>query len=237
MTMRRGSKKVVEVNPYGIIRRILVAAMTGVLPEEHRADAIQLLIEALRAPDDEVRGLAVIGLGEIGGMPNLILPVLADALNDPSELVRRRAIRVISDYGANAGEAVPSLIASLDDPDPAVRLEAVNAIGRIGPVGAPYAGPALMAYLAETNPRFRMVLLVSITRLGPTIIPLCLHLLQHDSVDVRLGSIRILGRLGVRDDSIVESLLELSTTDSSDLTRKAARNVLDTLNSHSRFGF
>ena len=52
----------------------------------------------MNAPDDEVRGLAVIALNEIGGGGPAILPAMIDALHDSNEMVRKRAARVLGDW-------------------------------------------------------------------------------------------------------------------------------------------
>ena len=56
-----------HVNSANVIRRVLVASITGSLPDEFRDEAVTLLVEAMNAPEDDVRGLAVIALCEIGG--------------------------------------------------------------------------------------------------------------------------------------------------------------------------
>jgi len=49
-----------STNGTNAIRRVLVASITGSLPDEFRSEAVTLLIEAINAPDEDVRGLAVI---------------------------------------------------------------------------------------------------------------------------------------------------------------------------------
>ena len=51
------------MNPYALIRRIIVAALTGTLPDEYRDDSVHILTQALAAPDDEVRHHTAVGQG------------------------------------------------------------------------------------------------------------------------------------------------------------------------------
>ena len=87
------------VNPYALVRRIIVAALTGTLPDEYRDESVNILSQALNAPDDDVRALAVIGLSELGAGAPVVLPALTGAMHDGCDQVRRRAARSLGDLG------------------------------------------------------------------------------------------------------------------------------------------
>src|SRR5947209_14403141 len=145
------------LNPYALIRRIIVAALTGTLPDEYRDDSVSILTQALAAPDDDVRAMAVIGLGELGAADATgVVPALPGAIHDGCDQVRRRAVRSLGDLGHASLPALPHLISALRDPVTCVRLEAMSALGRIGPDAEP-AVPFLVSMLADEETRVRTV--------------------------------------------------------------------------------
>src|SRR5262245_31907809 len=101
------------MSPYALVRRIIVAALTGTLPDEYRDDSVQILTQALSAPDDDVRSLAVIGLSELGAGANAVLPALTGAMHDGCDQVRRRAARSLGDLGNAALPSLPYLVSAL----------------------------------------------------------------------------------------------------------------------------
>jgi HEAT repeat protein len=207
------------------IRRVLVASITGSLPDEFRAEAMTLLIEAINAPDEEVRGLAVIALCEIGGSAPAVLPALTDALNDSSEVVRKRAARALGELGIAAIPVLPHLTAGLQDEAISVRLECAAALGRIGPEAAT-ALPLLFTLLTEDDIRVRTVLSTAIRKIGEAATQYSLAMLSDDDEIIRERSCELLGQIGCADDCIVEALL-LASIDKEPEVRKAARDALD----------
>ena len=228
----RGTRMVVQVNPYGIVRRVLIAAITGALPEESRKDAIRVLTDALRAPDEDLRGLAIIGLCEVGGDRETLLPPLVRALRDPSETVRRRAARSLGDLAPDVVDAVPHLTAALGDPEKCVRLEVVHTLGRIG-VEAEAAIPSLVPLLAEKDCRICSVVGLTLRRIGSASVPYLLALLVDSDPHLRERAVILLGRIGSGSsewsDEVIASLLE-SCSDPEIKVRAAARESLERLN-------
>ncbi len=222
-----GPIKMTQANPAHVIRRVLVASITGSLPDDCRDEAIVLLTQALNAPDDEVRALAVLALNEVGGDAAAILPPMIDALADSNEMVRKRAARVMAEFGASASPALPHLNAGLNDGSLAVRLECAAALGRIGPEAEP-ALPNLFALLLEPDMRVRTIISSTIRRIGQTAIGYALAMLLDDEALLRERSCDLLGRMGCLDDSVVEALLE-ACADSEPEVRAAARHALERL--------
>lgn len=214
-------------NAAQMIRRVLVASITGSLPDEYREEAIGLLIQALNAPDEEVRGLAVVALHEIGAGDPTVLHTLAGALHDSSEMVRRRAARSLGDLGSGAIPAMPHLTAGLQDESGAVRLECVSALGRIGPEAEP-ALPNLFLMLLEPDLRVRTVVSAAIRQMGDAAVSYALAMLMDSDPLMRERACELLGQVGCLDDHVVEALLE-ACTDSEPEVREAARNALDRL--------
>jgi len=217
----------IQTSSAHVIRRVLIASISGSLPDEYRDEAVTLLTEALNAPDDDVRGLAVIALNEIGANAPAILPAMMGALADSAELVRKRAARVMGDLGLSAVPALPHLTAGLQDESKAVRLECASALGRIGPDAEP-ALPNLFMLLLEPDVRARTVVATAIRKVGSTAISYTLAmLLDHDPL-LRERACDLLGQMGCMEDTVVEALLEACTDNERDV-RDAARHALDRL--------
>ena len=214
-------------NAANVIRRVLVASITGSLPDEFREDAVNLLVNALSAPDDDVRGLAVIALSEIGGGAPVVLPALTGALQDSNELVRKRAARAVAELGLAAITSMPHIIAGLQDESTAVRLECAAALARIGPDAAP-ALPSLFNIMLEPDIRVRTVVAATIRKLGDAAVAYSRAMLVDSDPLMRERACEVLGQIGCLDDPVVESLLEASI-DTEPEVRQAAREALDRL--------
>jgi HEAT repeat protein len=216
-----------QANATQVIRRVLVASITGSLPDELRDEAINLLTDALNAPDDDVRGLAVIALNEIGGGAPMILPALMSALHDSSETVRKRSARALGELGLAAIPAMPHLAAGLQDESTSVRLECASAIGRIGP-DAESALPNLFMVLLEPDLRVRTVVGAAIRKMGDPAVNYALAMVVDADPLMRERACELLGQMACLDDIVVEALLE-ACTDGEPEVREAARNALDRL--------
>jgi HEAT repeat protein len=216
-----------ELSPQLKIRRILLAIITGVLPDDLKNDALKLVIETLRVADDDIRGLAVIGLHEIGVGSPQALDVFVDVLNDPSLLVRRRAVRAIGDFGAAASHCVRELVTMTHDTDYSVRIEAINSLGKLG-AAAKSAIPAIVALLGDEDTRIRTISGLAIRKIGHHSVPHLVGLLSDPSAISRERAASLLGRFGFCNDAILQALLEASQDEDSDV-RSAARCSLETL--------
>lgn len=87
--------------------------------------AVPALVPALSHPDPEVRWMAALALGDVGGSHTAVL--LRPLLSDNDTYVAGRAGRAIAQAG-RPGEEV--LAAALSDPSPGVRVQAVRALSR-----------------------------------------------------------------------------------------------------------
>lgn len=118
-----------------------VRAIAGLAEERPAlaAQAIPLLLAALHDPDDSIRCVAALSLGQIQAAS--AIPALALLLADPSGWVRGAA----ADALALIGEpAVPALGEALQDPRDGVRVRAAYALHRIKSVkSARWLFPAL----------------------------------------------------------------------------------------------
>lgn len=213
-------------SPYALIRRIIVAALTGTLPDEYKEDSVTLLTQALNAPDDDIRALAVVGLNELGASPPMILPALTGATHDSSDQVRRRAVRSLGDMGLAALPSLPHVISALRDPNLAVRMEAMAALGRFGPDAEP-AIPDLVGMLGHDDMRVRTVAGATLKKIGRECVPQLVEALSDPDAIVRERAATLLGRFRVKSDLVVQSLLEVACSDFDDDVRRAARGALD----------
>lgn len=214
------------MNPYALIRRIIVAALTGTLPDEYRDDSVHILTQALAAPDDDVRAMAVIGLGELApGAATSVVPALTSAIHDGNDQVRRRAVRSLGDLGPAALPALPHLISALRDPITCVRLEAMSALGRIGPAAEP-AVPYLVSLMSDEETRVRTVAGATLKRIGSECIPFLVEAMIDPDAILRERAALLLGQMGATDDNAIEALLE-ALSDFDEDVRQAARRALE----------
>jgi HEAT repeat protein len=212
------------INPYALVRRIIVAALTGTLPDEYRDDSVHILTQALSAPDEDVRALAVIGLSEFGVAAPAVLPALTGAMHDGSDQVRRRAVRSLGDFGRAALPSLPHLVCALDDSATCVRMEAMSAIGRIGPDAEP-AIPHIIPLLADEDVRVRTVAGATLKKIGSASVPLLVEALADPDAIVRERAAILLGQLRAADDQVIEGLFE-ALSDFDEDVRLAARQAL-----------
>lgn len=118
-----------------------VRAVAGLAEEEPslREQAIPLLLAALHDPDDSIRCVAALGLGQAQAAS--AIPALALLLADPSGWVRGAAANALALIGE---PAVPTLGEALQDPREGVRVRAAYALHRIKSVpSARWLFPAL----------------------------------------------------------------------------------------------
>jgi HEAT repeat protein len=214
------------LNPYALIRRIIVAALTGTLPDEYRDDSVSILTQALAAPDDDVRAMAVIGLGELGAADATgVVPALTGAIHDGCDQVRRRAVRSLGDLGHASLPALPHLISALRDPVTCVRLEAMSALGRIGPDAEP-AVPFLVSMLADEETRVRTVAAATLKKIGVVCTQYLVEAMTDPDAILRERAALLLGQLRAKDDDAIEALLE-ALSDYDEDVRAAARRALE----------
>ena len=212
------------MNPYALVRRIIVAALTGTLPDEYRDDSVTILTQALSAPDDDVRALAVLGLSELGAGATSVVPVLTGAMHDGCDQVRRRAVRSLGDFGHAALPSLPHLVTALDDTSTCVRMEAMSAIARIGPDAEP-AVPHVIPLLADEDMRVRTVAGATLKKVGSGSVPYLVEALSDPDAIVRERAAVLLGQMHVYEDDVIEGLLE-TLSDFDEDVRAAARHAL-----------
>ncbi len=210
-----------------LIRKVLVAAITGKIAEEHVDSAINIMAEALVIAEDEIRGLAVIALFELGGSPAKLVPILRRAAMDPNETVRRRAVRVLAEYGEESLLALDTLIHALGDNDPVVRMEAVNSLGKVGPAAEP-AIPLLIEMLQSMECRIWITVRACLRKIGPACVNYLSPLLKHFNPLVRERVINFIGQMRYLDEEVVQQLLECCR-DSDEEVRKAAYRAIEQL--------
>jgi HEAT repeat protein len=215
----------VALHPFALVRRIIVAVMTGSLPDEYREDATAILLEALNADDHDLRAMAIVGLNELGETSGRVVPALIGALKDSCEHVRKRATRTLGDFGENAFCSLPALIEALDDSHGSVRLEAMATLGRMGE-NASEAIEHLIPLLGHEDSRVRSIAGSTLKKIGPDSIPYLLVAINDPDAIIRERAAYLLGKFKQREDEVVEALLEACSDFDFDV-RRAARGALD----------
>jgi HEAT repeat protein len=95
--------------------------------------AIEVLIELVTDPEDEVVVSAISSLGQIDPFPELAVPPIAKALRDRASVYIRMEAASVLGRSRDRDVAVPALIQALQDTEEKVRILAAEALGRHGP--------------------------------------------------------------------------------------------------------
>ncbi|HJZ57395.1 MAG TPA: HEAT repeat domain-containing protein [Gemmataceae bacterium] len=188
-----------------VMHRLVFTILVHGLPDAQTEIAYEVLSEALKSPNAQVRELAVVAMSELLISPGKRVAALANALRDPFPRVRRRAARSLGDFGAHALPVLPQLVAGLRDPDSSVRRDCAGTLGRLGPVT--HIGAAgLVAMLTEPETRSRVVAATALKRIGPGAIPALLQGLKSRDPDLKERSAALLVRIAPNDAKVAAAV-------------------------------
>ncbi len=128
--------------------------------------SIPAFMELLNDQDEQMRSLAIWGLGEIGPEANTAVPALTALLKEKNESVRQAAARALGEIGPQAQMAVPALTELLQDKDVLLRWVAAKALGEID-LEAKSSAPALTKLLKDKNREVRDAAASALGRSAP----------------------------------------------------------------------
>lgn len=184
-----------------IMHRLVFTVLMQHLPEAQGGPALQLLSDALKHTQLQIRELAVVAIAELPVTPAQRVAALVPAVRDASAKVRRRAARSIADQGSAAQVAIPVLISGLRDPDISVRRDCAGALGRQGPAAAA-AAPLIMPLLSDPETRTRMVAAVALKRIGRAAVPALLGGLSVADDELRGRCVQLLTQIAPDDERV-----------------------------------
>jgi len=187
------------------MHKLVFTILVHGLPDAQTAVAFDVLVEALKSPNGQVRELAVVALAELGVSPSKRVAALTGALRDPYSRVRRRAARALGDFGAHALPALPLLAAGLRDPDASVRRDSAGTIGRLGPAAHAAAG-GLVGMLSEPETRTRVVAATALKRIGRAAVGMVVQGLESNDSDLRGRCATLLGHMAPDDAKVAQAL-------------------------------
>lgn len=167
-----------------------------------RAQAVDILIQALKDRDGQVPIAAAEELGRLGD-PRAVAPLVA-ALHDREEYIREAAAEALGNLGTSA---VGTLIEALRDPDTTVRGAAIRALGHVGPP----ALPALADTLREPSRFIREAAAEALGHIrDERTVPVLIHALSDWDDNVRDKAARALVHVGkVAVPGLLQALNEL----------------------------
>jgi HEAT repeat protein len=203
------------------MHKLVFTILVHGLPDSQTGIALEVLGNALKSPNGQVRELAVVALSDLMVSPSKRVALLREALRDPYARVRRRAARALGDFGAHAHAVVPQIATGLRDPDPSVRRDSAGTLGRLGPVAAG-AVPGLVSLLGDPETRTRVVAATALKRIGRDAVNGLLQGLQHANADLRARCVTLLVHLAP-DDARVSAAAQLAGANSNVETRFAGQ--------------
>jgi len=207
-----------------VMHKLVFTILVHGLPDAQTTVAFEVLMEAQRSPNPQVRELAVVALAELPVSPAKRVIALAKAMQDPSARVRRRAARALGDFGMHAMPALQVLVAGLRDADASVRRDSAGTLGRFG-VAAAAACPGLVGLLGDPDVRTRVVVAAALKRIGEPSVPALLAGLRNADPELRGRTVTLLARIGA-DDEAVTAALRAAAEDPDEEVRRIAGAAL-----------
>ena len=202
--------------------RTAAAAALGAIGSD---EAVQSLHSLIEAEDEELRGLAAIGLGEWKTADSVLL--LIDALADRINTVRNLAERSLLSMTTLFGEAaIQKLLALLTHPAPLTRSPAARLLGQIRDQRA--LKPLLEMLEHDDQWLARMWAAKALGDLGKQdVFDALAHAMQHDAKNrVRAAAAEAIGKLRAPES---EAMLKRALKDEDGGVRKIAEESLAAL--------
>ena len=106
-----------------VMHKLVFTILVHALPDSQTGIALDVLEEALKSSNGQIRDLAVVALTDLAVSPSKRVIVLKEALRDPYARVRRRAVRALGDFGIP-----PRRFCRRSSPGSAIRTPAFAAI-------------------------------------------------------------------------------------------------------------
>jgi len=210
-----------------VMHKLVFTILVHGLPDAQTGIALDVLIDALKNPNGQVRELAVVALAELAVSPSKRVAALITALKDPYARVRRRAARALGDLGGHALSALPQLVAGLRDPDPSVRRDSAGTLGRLGPA-AQTASAGLVALLGEPEVRTRVVAATALKRMGRVAVPVIVQGLGHPDPELRGRCATLLGQMAPDDSAVAVALRSVADDINEEVRRRAGEALTQT---------
>lgn len=209
------------------MHKLVFTILVHGLPDSQTGIALDLLGNALKSPNGQVRELAVVALTDLAVSPSKRVALLKEALRDPYARVRRRAARALGDFGAHAHASVPQLASGLRDPDPSVRRDSAGTLGRLGSAAHP-AAPALVNLLGDPETRMRVVAATALKRIGRDAVPGLLQGLESSNAELRARCVTLLGQVAPDDHRVTAALRVVSSDSDADVRWRAGEALTQT---------
>jgi HEAT repeat protein len=198
--------------------------------------AVPVLLKCLRNQDPKIVQYAAKSLGVLALEPETVVPALTNIIQSADDKTRVSVINAFSNMAAAGALFAPTLVAALNDPALEVRQlatsllssnpAAIHVVGTMGERGRP-AVPALIEGLRNKNAAAEAA--EALGNLGfdaPTVISaLSRNLKTYPPPDVRLASVKALGKFGAKANWAASDLLVV-LNDSSFEIRVAVTNTL-----------
>lgn len=176
--------------------------------------ALPGLVEALEAPGDAARVLALEGLAALGDRVRPVPKTLTPLLEHRVEAIRARAWMAAAAVGVAPELLLAKLDAALADSAPTVRRAAVRSLGHLGRSAAP-AVEKLVKLLSAADAEVRAEVLSTLGRLGidaAAAVPALVARMRAASDPERVPYLRVLGEIGAPAVAELPAMLEVANS-------------------------
>lgn len=179
--------------------------------EEHSAAIEAELVEALKSPDQDVRGHAAWSLGRLAPKTQAAIPALVTAFGDPVWAVSHNATWAVLRFDRALAE--PPLLAALSGESPTRAIYAGRALLQLDAAKlTPVVEPVLQKHFAESRGTDRVAAIEAISRCKPASaasVALLIGEVERDGSTFRGDAIAAMAELGGDAKPAIPVLLEM----------------------------
>jgi HEAT repeat protein/S1-C subfamily serine protease len=193
------------------VRRAALVSLAHFV-KDAKKEAVPLFATIIKDGDAELRQAVCPLLLQLGAEAKPLVPTLAECLAAADAPTRSLFLEVLHKLGPDAKEAVPALKKLLADKDREQLLQVLPVLGAMGKE-ARDAAPAMMGLFEEKDPEVRDATVEALARIGKAVTPLLVSGMRDRDGNVRLGAVRVAGKLGPDARALAPALSILAQTD------------------------
>ena len=213
-----------------VLRKAATTAI-GVVGVDDRS-VLQVLIELLEDPNEEVRTVAIVAIESHGSSKSssAALSALTRCLSDESEVVRIYSAIAIGKIGADSQLALSVVVEAVKSPNRSLRIGALLALAELEP-DTEGVITAIASALFDGDGSVRLTATQILASLGTdaaAAVPALIQTLDDDRMDVQQWAVYALGQIGPNAEAAIpylEAMLESQDVDLQDIAKVALDSI------------